>query len=72
MARKDKSGPSAILSILLHETQGDDRRSVDLRWADHMLRTPRRGLIATWALQGVSHRYPVGHLEKPLPFGVMT
>lgn len=52
-----------MLTALLDEAQGDERRTSDLRWADRMMRNPRRGLIATWALKGVEHRYPVEMLR---------
>jgi hypothetical protein len=63
MTDNGPSPSSAMLSILLDEVPDDDRRTVDLRWADRMLRTPRRGLIATLALRGVDHRYPVEMLR---------
>lgn len=63
MTDNGPSPSSVMLSILLDEVPDDDRRTVDLRWADRMLRTPRHGLIATLALRGIDHRYPVEMLR---------
>lgn len=47
-----------ILKALIAEEPCDERRSTDLRWANRVLRRVRLGLMTTWALQGMDHRYP--------------
>ena len=47
-----------ILKALIAEEPDNHQRANDLRWANRVLRMTRPGLIATWALQGIEHRYP--------------